>query len=327
MIDTLKIYARTVLAGFGFLYDLSRYARYSGWRSSLRSVEVRNYYMVKVYHTLEKSLSFTNRKPGSGWAGANALIKALERSFTLNGTGCHDLMAITVLKKFAEAEKAHQPEKTAELISRLVKVESLSKQTIPFYYNSGAINHAKAAFDKGRLTTPENFFLSRYSLREFSDAPIPAQELRRALEMAMKSPSACNRQSWHVYHLDGDLAQQALAFQDGNRGFGHKIKDLLIITTDLRAFVSPRERYQHWIDGGMFSMSLILALHSIGIASCCLNWSQSGRADINFRKVIRIDPQHTVMMMLAIGYPNEQNTVCASARRPIEEIYTRLSSQ
>jgi nitroreductase len=145
--------------------------------------------------------------------------------------------------------------------------------------------------------------------------------------MAMKSPSACNRQSWHVYHLEGELAQQALAFQDGNRGFGHKIKDLLIITTDLRAFVSPRERYQHWIDGGMFSMSVILALHSIGIASCCLNWSQSGRADIKFRKVIKISPQHTVMMMLAIGYPNEQNTVCASPRRPISEVYTKLSGQ
>ncbi|MFJ2363727.1 nitroreductase family protein [Pseudomonas sp. NPDC087697] len=327
MIDTVKIYARTLLAGFGFLYDLSRYVRYSGWRSSLSSVEARNYYMVKVYHTLEKSLSFTNRKPGSGWAGANALIKALEQSFMLNGTGYHDLVAITVLKKFAEAEKAHQPEKTAELIKRLVKVESLSKQTIPFYYNSGAINRAKTEFNKGRLITPEDFFLSRYSLREFSDAAISAEELNRALEMAMKSPSACNRQSWHVYHLDGELAQHALAFQDGNRGFGHKIKDLLIVTTDLRAFVSPRERYQHWIDGGMFSMSLILALHSIGIASCCLNWSQSGRADINFRKVIKISPQHTVMMMLAIGYPNEQNTVCASPRRPLEEVYTKLSSQ
>lgn len=93
------------------LYDLSRYVRYSGWRSSLSSVEARNYYMVKVYHTLEKSLSFTNRKPGSGWAGANTLIHALERSFMLNGAGYHDLVAITVLKKFAEAEKAHQPEK------------------------------------------------------------------------------------------------------------------------------------------------------------------------------------------------------------------------
>jgi nitroreductase len=327
MIDTAKIYARTVLAGFGFLYDLGRYIRYAGWRSSLNSVEARNYYMVKVYHTLEKSLSFTNRKPGSGWAGANTLIKALEQSFTLNGTGYHDLVAITVLKKFAEAEITHQPEKTAALIKRLIKVESLSNRSIPFYDNSGAINHDKTAFDKGRLAIPENFFMSRYSLREFSDEKISAEALSRALEMAMKSPSACNRQSWHVYHLEGELAQQALAFQDGNRGFGHKIKELLIITTDLRAFVSPRERYQHWIDGGMFSMSLILALHSIGIASCCLNWSQSGRADIKFRKVIKISPQHTVMMMLAIGYPNEQNTVCASPRRPISEVYTKLSGQ
>lgn len=326
MIDVVKVYARTVLAGFGFLYDLVRYIRYSGWRSSLDSVETRNYYMVKVYHTLEKSLSFTNRKPGSGWARANTLIHALERSFTLNGTGYHELVAITVLKKFAEVEKLHQPEKTAELMQRLVKIEKLSNQEVPFFYNSGAINYPLAEFDRGRLTAPESFFLSRYSLREFADAEISTLEVTRALEMAMKSPSACNRQSWHVYHVQGELAQQALALQDGNRGFGHKIKDLLIVTVDLRAFVSPRERYQHWIDGGMFSMSLILALHSIGIASCCLNWSQSGSADLKFRKAIKISPHHTVMMLLAIGYPNVQNTVCASSRRPVTEIYTRLKN-
>lgn len=326
MMEAVRAYARTVMAGFGFLYDLHRYIRYSGWRSSLSSVEIRNYYLVKVYHTLEKSLSFTNRKPGSGWAAANTLIHALEHSFMVNGTGAHDLIAISVLKKFAEAEKPYHPEKTAELIERLEKIECRSTSAVPFFYNSGAINHSQSEFNRGRLLVPESFFMSRYSLREFSDAEISAVELRRAMEMAMKSPSACNRQSWHVYHAEGELAQQALAFQDGNRGFGHKIRDVLIISTDLRAFVSPRERYQHWIDGGMFSMSLILALHSIGIASCCLNWSQSGRTDMKFRKSIKISPQHTVMMLLAIGYPNAQNTVCASLRRPVDEVYTKLSS-
>lgn len=325
MMDHVKIYARTMLAGLGFLYDLSRFVRYGGWRSSLRSLEARNYYMVKVYHTLEKSLSFRERKPGSGWAGAQALIFALERSFMRYGIGCHDLLAISVLKKFAEAERSHQPEKTARLLQRLAQVERLSGLPVPFYPHSGAIEYAKSAFDQGRLPEPEQFFLSRYSLREFSALAIPVEALRRALEMAMKSPSACNRQSWHVYHLEGEMAQQALAFQDGNRGFGQKIRDLLIITTDLRAFVSPRERYQHWIDGGMFSMSLILALHALGIASCCLNWSQSGRADSRLRKAIKIKAQHSVMMMLAIGYPNEHNQVCASPRRPLHEIYTRLS--
>lgn len=326
MMDRVKVYARTLFAGFGFLYDLSRFVRYGGWRSSLRSMEARNYYMVKLYHTLEKSLSFSHRKPGSGWAGAQALILALERSFMLHGIGCHDLLAISVLKKFADAEQPHHPQKTAWLLQRLAKVEAQCQQPVPFFQHSGALDYDRSAFDKGRLPAPEQFFLSRYSLREFSAVPIPVEELRRALEMAMKAPSACNRQAWHVYHLKGEMAQRALAFQDGNRGFGHKIQDLLIITSDLRAFVSPRERYQHWIDGGMFAMSLILALHALGIASCCLNWSQSGTADSRLRKAIKISAQHSVMMMLAIGYPNEQNRVCASPRRPLHEIYTRLSS-
>ena len=51
---------------------------------------------------------------------------------------------------------------------------------------------------------------------------------------------------------------------------------LLIIAMDLKAFVPAHERYQHWIDGGMFSMSIIYALHSLGLSSCCLNWSKLG---------------------------------------------------
>ena len=85
----------------------------------------------------------------------------------------------------------------------------------------------------------------------------------------MKSPSACNRQAWHVYHSDSDEVKLAvLKEQSGNKGFGDKIPNLLIVASDLKAFMPAEERYQHWIDGGMFSMSLVYAFHSLGVASC-----------------------------------------------------------
>jgi nitroreductase len=74
-------------------------------------------------------------------------------------------------------------------------------------------------------------------------------------------------------------------------------------------------------------MSIIYALHSLGIASCCLNWSQLPKNDLRFRHSLEIKNNHTVIMMLAIGYPDENNNVCVSARRPFNEVFTKLEKK
>ena len=146
--------------------------------------------------------------------------------------------------------------------------------------------------------------------------------------LAMKTPSVCNRQAWHVYHSDeSDVIKEALSYQQGNKGFSENIPNLMVITTDLKAFMSGQEHYQHWIDGGLFSMSIVYALHSLGISSCCLNWSQSPKNDKKLRGSIKIKPNHTVMMMLAVGYPDDNNKVCVSARRPLNEVFTKLDKK
>lgn len=145
------------------------------------------------------------------------------------------------------------------------------------------------------------------------------------MRLAVKAPSACNRQPWKVYHTtDPHKRDAALALQAGNRGFGHKIPNLLIVTADLRAFMPGEERYQIWIDGGIFSMSLIQAFHSLGIGTCCLNWSVSPKRDKQLRKIFNIDPSQSVIMMLAAGYPRSENFVCASKRPSVETFLEEL---
>ncbi|MDH3796482.1 MAG: hypothetical protein OER83_06385, partial [Flavobacteriaceae bacterium] len=61
-----------------------------------------------------------------------------------------------------------------------------------------------------------------------------------------------------------------------------------------------------------------------GLASCPLNWSQRPKTDRALRKAIEIKPNHTVIMMMALGYPDEFNKVCSSSRRPFEDIYSEM---
>jgi hypothetical protein len=78
MLKNVKRFARPVLAFVEYMYDFRRYVLYSGWSLSVRDKEVRNYYLVKIYHSLEKSMSFSARRQGGGKANADLLLKVLE---------------------------------------------------------------------------------------------------------------------------------------------------------------------------------------------------------------------------------------------------------
>jgi nitroreductase len=315
----IRIIYRFLYALKNFGYDFKRFYLYSGWKENLKDVDERSYKLAMVYHGLEKSLSYKKRKPDSGWKNAYEILNILEISNKSNTIGFHDKAGKFVLEEFINLDENINSQKSIEIRNRLklLKFNSI--------FMHGYKNYSKEDFRKGLLENPENFFLSRYSLREFNDSIVSEEKIQHAIQLAMKTPSACNRQAWHIYHTSQQkIKNQILEFQSGNKPFGEKIPNLLVITSDIKAFFSAEEHYQHWIDGGMLSMSIIYALHSLGIASCPLNWSQSSEKDKKFREEINIKDNHTIIMLLAVGYPDEDNKVCISERRPIDEIYTTL---
>lgn len=306
----------------GFIYDFGRFCKYSGWNGSLDDFEHRNYNAAMVYHGLEKSLSYKKRSPNSGWRNALELKDMVIKANLTQRAGYHDKAAKVVLDDFLGLPENAENDKRLLIESGLqdIQFESPDKH--------GALEYSGMNFKRGILKDPESFFLSRYSLREFKEEIVPKTIIERAVRLAMKTPSVCNRQPWAVYHTsESDVKKLALGFQSGNRPFGDKIPNLMVVTTDLKAFFAGSEHYQHWIDGGLFSMSVIYALHALGVASCALNWSQDPKVDRDLRKALNIKPNHTIIMMIAIGYPDEQNRVCASARRPLNEVYFDLEKR
>jgi nitroreductase len=297
-----------VLAAVGFCYDFSRFTRYGAWRS-------------RNYHRLEKSLSFRGRRANSGWDAAGELVHLLNRSGAdAAALGYHETVGIKVLRDFVA--DSHGGGETAGRVAAFLERARLAP------VEGGVIEMTAAQLLVGRLHDPEQFFLTRHSVRDFRTDPVPAELLDRAVRLAIKTPSVCNRQAWHVYHLDQRASiDRALTLQNGNRGFGHQVPCLLIVTADLRAFDTHGERFQHWIDGGMFAMSMTLALHALGLGACCLNWSRGGADDLRLRKLLPLDGAHTVIMMMAVGYPSDQLKVCYSARRPLHSILTHLDGQ
>ena len=91
----------------------------------------------------------------------------------------------------------------------------------------------------------------------------------------------------------------------------------------MRSFSEVVERFQPWIEGGVFSMLLMLALHARGVANVALNWSQKNAADIAMRKVGDIPDHERIIMILGCGYPSDDAIVPRSCRHEVEHFITR----
>lgn len=315
--DFLRPIKNILFVVAGFSYDLFRYIAYAGWRTG--GAGKRDYRAVKIYHRLEKSLSFRVRKLSSGAEAIFALSKLFnEKEFNSNKPGYQERVALKVMSDFLQEMQSDDPriDESRALCRALKNIEADA---------GGVLMYTEQELLAGRLENPEQFFMSRFSVRDFQGKTIDRELIKRAVQLAMKSPSVCSRQAWHVYHIERrEIIDSALSLQNGNRGFGHEVPCLLILAADLRAFDTASERYQHWIDGGMFSMSMVLALHSLGLGSCCLNWSKGPVDDIRLRKKLNIQGSHSVLMMMAVGFAKESFKVCCSVRRPEAEVYTLL---
>lgn len=317
--EKIRKFGRLIRAAEGFLYDFLRYFRYAPWSGDLKDREVREYDTVKIYHSLEKSMSFPDRKLTAGWANARLLLKNTKIAFQSKRLGFHDKAGLEVLKTFIKLPENKGTKHSEEIIDELRQFPSYEA------IGAGIKKITQNELHKGKLDDPESFFLSRYTIRDFEKSTVDEETVKRAVSLAMKAPSACNRQPCRVYHTsETDVKLLALQHQNGNRGFGHLTPNLIICTSDQLAFKPGSERNQHWIDGGMFAMNLISAFHALGIGACCLNWSIHPKQDKKFRKNFNIPPNEAIVMMIAFGKPKEKFNVCASKRRPIEEVFNNL---
>jgi nitroreductase len=166
-----------------------------------------------------------------------------------------------------------------------------------------------------------DFFESRFSCRQFSAEPVTPTEIELAVVVAQKAPAVCNRQSGRVraFTRPEDI-QRVLDLQGGARGFAEGVRALFCISVDLRNFHGVGERYQGWIDGGLFAMSFLLGLHRQGIGSCCLNWSKDVAQDQAMRNLLNLPPHELIIMFVAAGHLPENFVVARSVRKPTTEV-------
>jgi nitroreductase len=305
-----------------YLHDAVLFASHSSAFKSKGNRDNQKAELTFHYHKIEKAMALAHPRSGFGsdWIAADfiPLLKSYYKEYGYDevvGSCCQNLKAYTAFNRKLGAQL---PEIYEAIEQALSDVRNPHDDVV-----GGVKQVSSENLKAGALIEFEKFVNTRHSIRNFTDEPVTKNLVEKAIGIAQRTPSVCNRQPWSVYGFsEKNGITNALKLQNGNAGFAENIQILLVVAGDLSAMMSSSERNEIWIDGGMFSMSLVYALHSLGLGTCCLNLCYNVSDETQLRQLVKMAPHHRPVMMIAIGHIPDALFVAHSHRKSVNDVLT-----
>lgn len=265
-------------------------------------------------HALEKGLSHIHFRNGFGKSALNeihnCLVEYKNNEFSKETLAYKN--AMSCLKAYQSRHKELDlpiPLFFEELFVDFKEEIELSDPLIGGYSKLKRIDK-----ENNRSVDFKTLFNNRVSIREFSEEPVDCGLLEEAIELSMKTPSVCNRQSSRVRIIKNkEIIKKALVAQGGFTGYDIP-PVLMLVTTDTNSFLHYTERNQIYIDGGLFAMSILIALEYVGLAACALNSMFGIDKEKEVREILDVPENENFIMFISIGNFLEETPYPKSCR-------------
>ena len=282
--------------------------------------------ILVVAHSLEKGLGMKKIRKGYGRKKAQNLCQYIDlyiKKYGINNK--YPLLeSIGILKEYIKYQKQEKMEwnDLYEQYDKIISKLSDEQLNIINNYNCGVVSIKKEVFiNNGMNKDFVRFISSRHSIREFAKKNVPEKDILKAIELSNMSPSACNRQPTKVYISSN--SDEIKKYLNGNKAFTDDVDNFAIITCD-REYFFGNEQYQWYINGGIYLSYFILALHSLGIGSCIMQWFAFDKNEKELKKLIGAKSTEAIIAVVCYGYyPEETKCLCAQ-RKPIEETLIKV---
>jgi nitroreductase len=306
------------------LNDIVSYVRFSQSVFNTNKKIALEAAITRRYHGLEKGLSVTVAKRKFGEKTIIELLDLLDRYINTYGETNNPAVesSIIALNEYVFQNATTNDEIIEKINTFLDKdIAKLSREK-----KASTLTFTRDYLQKCATKNFEELCSSRYSIREYTDTPIPTEKLLKAIAMSQKSPSACNRQSVRAhYSCDKDKINLLNKFKPGNKGFSN-INTVIIITTDYQTHDLPQERHQGFVEAGMFAMTLIYHLHSMGFGTCALHSSFTPSIEKQLKSEFKIVKNEALCLMISVGNLQEKISVPNSCRYPLHSICSSLDA-
>ena len=271
--------------------------------------------LLVISHVLEKGITMPNRRLGFGYDRVRLVINTLNNIIHRFGPDSIEVQAaILDLRQYLTIHNDANYELPADIGGGIKSLLTYSKID-----DDNCFSITKEAYFKPAKDFYE-FAESRHSVRWFSQQPVDGEKLIKAIQLAQTAPSACNRQATRVKIVSSPNGKKLCCeLQNGNRGFGNLADKWLIITSELGNWSSfyPQDPY---VDGGIFTMNLLYALHYYGIVACTLNAHLDKEQLERLQEGIGYPKSEIPIAFIVIGNPEEKFMVPKSRRLKTDDI-------
>ena len=275
------------------------------------------------YHRIEKGLAMHNTSPNFGVKSG-----VLKRLYNMNKVyiskfGKNDKILKITYHSILDYFNWHK-QKNIKITCPFIEKYLKNYDYLCEDYDTKKIGGVRKITKTKILSNLENydsFFMSRRSVRKYSNKDIDNELLEKCINNALYgTPTVCNRPINKVYVIKNlNMRKKLLSYQNGNRGFGINAPVILIITSCLQNFQDSTERRTPYIGGGMFAQSLIYTLHAEGLATCCLNWDVDYKKDIEVRKILDLENE-TIIMYISVGHYADEYDVAISDKPDLKDV-------
>ncbi|MCA4806988.1 nitroreductase family protein [Myroides odoratimimus] len=283
--------------------------------------------LILNYHSLEKGMLFLEMKKGFAAHRVKRLhILLNDNEVKSNIVRSQIRVAYEVMCKYYELH--YEKEWNIENLYTKEQYEFYKKILGNYYSNifTGVYSFSRQEFyNNVKNADFQSFAHSRKSVRDFTGDKIEVKVLEKVIELANTAPSVCNRQASNVYLIeDKQKIDSLLAIQGGFVGYTDNVSQLLILTNDRKYYYTIGERNQFYIDGGIYLMNLLYALHYYEIGNCPANWGKENKDDKAVLSIVDIPESEKIICMIPIGVCENSFRTTLSLRRDSSENLKRM---
>ena len=303
-----------------YLYDINFYTSNRMYASKDNNGNGLSYNILFNTHTLEKGLSHFDLRP-FGEKKIKTIIDLLKKQLNFNNyerlfSFVNGINSLREYKKVYKEHKWTYKQEYKEVSDFLKDYENIKEQ------RAGAYILTKEELKNDYDIDYYKFIKSRHSTRNYKNIPLKMEDIKKAIEMAKFSPSACNRQYIKVhYYPKGKMRENVIDYSIGKGGFYLDGVNTFIITFDTNALHDAGERNQGYFNAGLFSTNFVNALHSLGIGTCFIEFNNSVEEEQKLKKLNEIPYNERIAVILFAGYYDEKSFFCVSPRKDSEEFF------
>lgn len=272
--------------------------------------KLRTHIDIKV-HALEKGMSIGKVRKGFGKKKAEEVLDDLKLYLKLKGNTTFADECCSIIQKyiaFNEWQDADMSDVKQMLDEYCVRHDI---KLLPY---GGIYELSHKDIQNGQAAPFDIFSQSRFSCRDFGDTPIDIELIKKALMLCERTPSACNRQSQRIHvYLDGELKDKICKFQGGSKGFSNDFQGAILICEEITGY-SSAETNLPYVDGGIYAMNLLYALHFYDIAAIPLTMGRRTNYLIKMMKQMGIPKNEVPVLLIGIGSYKDKWKVAQSHR-------------